>query len=107
MLVLIHAAKSMPGPARDFAVDLALEGLISFTSPEAMPRGVIIARASLVGCVRVEGLSPEQLSGQGGWEGVLGDYTAGRYAWLLADVEQLPEYVEAGGKLGLWEGPDL
>jgi len=32
-----------------------------------------------------------------------GDYTPGRYAWLLTDVQMLPEPVPAKGALGLWE----
>jgi len=32
-----------------------------------------------------------------------GDYTPGRYAWILADVKLLPEPVPARGALGLWE----
>lgn len=32
-----------------------------------------------------------------------GDFTPGRYAWLLADVEALAEPVPARGRQGLWE----
>ena len=31
-----------------------------------------------------------------------GDFTPGRYAWLLADVEALPEPIPARGRQGLW-----
>jgi hypothetical protein len=36
-------------------------------------------------------------------EKAFGDYTPGRYAWLLADVRRLPEPIPARGALGLWE----
>jgi len=38
-----------------------------------------------------------------------GDYTPGRYAWLLADVQALAVPVPAKGALGLWEwsAPEL
>lgn len=36
-------------------------------------------------------------------EFAFGDYSAGRYAWLLADVLALPEPIPAKGALGLWE----
>lgn len=36
-------------------------------------------------------------------ERAFGDYTPGRYAWLLTDVEMLPEPIPAKGSLGLWE----
>jgi activating signal cointegrator 1 len=32
-----------------------------------------------------------------------GDFTPGRYGWLLADIVPLPEPVPAKGKQGLWE----
>jgi activating signal cointegrator 1 len=32
-----------------------------------------------------------------------GDYTRGRYAWILANVKTLPKPIPAKGKLGLWE----
>jgi hypothetical protein len=36
-------------------------------------------------------------------ERAFGDYTPGRYAWLLKDVRHLPAPMAAKGKLGLWE----
>lgn len=36
-------------------------------------------------------------------EYAFGDYTPGRYAWLLSDVQVLPEPIPAKGQLGLWE----
>jgi hypothetical protein len=34
-----------------------------------------------------------------------GDYRAGRFAWLLADIRALPEPIPARGALGLWDVP--
>lgn len=36
-------------------------------------------------------------------EAAFGDYTPGRFAWILADVVKLPEPIPARGALGLWE----
>jgi len=36
-------------------------------------------------------------------ERAFGDYAEGRFAWLLADIEPLPEPIPAKGALGLWE----
>lgn len=36
-------------------------------------------------------------------ERAFGDYTPGRYAWILNDVQPLSEPVPAKGALGLWE----
>ncbi len=32
-----------------------------------------------------------------------GDYTPGRYMWLLDSIQMLPEPIQAKGALGLWE----
>lgn len=36
-------------------------------------------------------------------ESSFGDYTPGRFAWILADVQKLPDPIPAKGALGLWE----
>lgn len=38
-----------------------------------------------------------------GNELAFGNYAAGRYAWLLANVRALPEPIRVPGQLGLWE----
>lgn len=32
-----------------------------------------------------------------------GDYTPGRYAWVLREIVRLPKPIPARGSLGLWE----
>jgi hypothetical protein len=36
-------------------------------------------------------------------EFAFGDYSPGRYAWILDEVEMLPEPISAKGMLGLWD----
>ncbi|HOV79542.1 MAG TPA: ASCH domain-containing protein [Bacillota bacterium] len=36
-------------------------------------------------------------------EFVFGDYTPGRFAWILGDVQSLPKSIPAKGNQGLWE----
>lgn len=38
-----------------------------------------------------------------GNERAFGNYSAGRFAWLLGNVQALPEPIPAKGALGLWE----
>jgi hypothetical protein len=75
-----------------------------------LPFGAIVATCELVDCVPttyvrqikivhihgLEWLWTEQ-------EKAFGDYTPGRFAWLLANVKMLPEPIPAKGALGLWE----
>lgn len=89
-----------------------------------MPRGAIIATCNLTNVVRIPTtprhfprgvanghplasypmvIPPHQPPFQDSNEYFFGDYTPGRYAWLLHDVVMLPEPVPAKGQLGLWE----
>lgn len=70
-----------------------------------LPRGCIVAVATLTDCLRIGGLfhgeftppDPETP------EYHFGDYTAGRYAWILRHVVALSDPLPARGALGLWE----
>lgn len=77
-----------------------------------MPLGAIVAICELVDCVPTAGQHNENGSGPKyadfvheltDQEKAFGDYTPGRYAWLLADVKPLPEPIPAKGALSLWE----
>jgi hypothetical protein len=86
------------------------------------PLGAVIATCNLVDCLLIEedGLYHEfktQFVGQAintlervaplpsEPELSFGDYTSGRYAWLLSDVRQV-EPVRCKGMLGLWNLPE-
>jgi len=86
-------------------------------SGHAMPLGSIVAVAELVGCRRMvtKGLN----SGELGFyriegesvafetvteeEKLFGDWQSGRYAWELANVEELETPIPVKGAQGLWE----
>ncbi|HEV8596799.1 MAG TPA: ASCH domain-containing protein [Candidatus Dormibacteraeota bacterium] len=98
----IHAAKSFPEYAQAFALTsrfvrarLDDAELISLK----IPFGAIVAVAQLVEVVPtqtvVDSLSQE--------ERALGDYAAGRWAWLLAKIEPLTPPIECRGGVGLWD----
>lgn len=85
-------------------------------SIDKMPRGAIVATCELVDCVPSETImaafgayGPEdQSGGRRLWpltdqELAFGDYSPGRYAWLLADVKPLATPIPAKGALGLWD----
>lgn len=70
-----------------------------------LPRGAIVAVADLRGVIPVTGIRQHTLID---WpltdqERAFGDYSPGRYAWLLADVRPLRAPIPAKGALGLWE----
>ncbi len=70
----------------------------SASNPFGLPLGAVIAVALLVDVQRItRAHAPAEP------ERSFGDYTPGRFAWLLDHVRLLPEPVAAKGALGLWE----
>lgn len=128
----IHAAKGIAGmDAKEYAwLCMRTEPFRSalfaagYTLASLLPRGVIVATCRLVS---VREITPahantEYAAALTGWrwtgpgalgeeyeyqitpeERAFGDYSPGRYAWLLADVKALASPVPARGALGLWE----
>jgi hypothetical protein len=95
-------------PFKSVLRDAGAAGLISEYIDD-YPRGAIVAVAELCYC------QPMPDDGSIGWnfngnewvitdqERAFGDYTPGRFAWLLADVRPLATPIPAKGALGLWE----
>lgn len=72
--------------------------------------GMIIAKCNLIDCEKIlinrdyAGYavlenSSREISGN---EYHFGDYTPGRWAWILEDIEMLKEPIPAKGKLSIW-----
>lgn len=66
---------------------------------DTLPTKAIVAVARLHDCVLTETLIPGPL------EEHFGDYTPGRYAWRLADIQPLTEPVPVPGHHKLWTVP--
>lgn len=119
--IAIHAAKGITGADLDWFFD-CYEALDAFEQAgwvgwsgyrpkvkDAFPgtRGSIIATATLVDCVRFYG-GIDTYVAQGRRfsltqrERAFGDFTPGRYGFLLTDVVRLPQPVPVKGALGLW-----
>lgn len=60
--------------------------------------GCVIAIAELMDCVEVR---PDNVPS--GPERYFGDYTRGRFMWVLRDVKRLKKPIPARGYQGLWE----
>jgi len=119
--LLIHAAAGL-GPVggihglvdvcrQDYFFDALMSaGIVAVA--DTLPRGAIVAVCYLDKVLPIEVpvlgrswtnlercVNPVDLTDQ---ERAFGDYSAGRYAWLLADIRALPEPIPAKGALGLW-----
>lgn len=83
-----------------------VEGL----AKRALPFGAIVAVCELVDClpIKIYSIGDSAINGASypiptEPERSFGDYSVGRFAWLLADIHTLPEPIPAKGALGLWE----
>jgi len=102
----IHAAKGFPRWAIElcftepFASALRQAGI---RTPGDLPRGVLLAKGILDDCQYIGRLMGVYAFKIGEPELSFGDYTPGRYAWLLDGMEPLPEPIPYKGSLGLFE----
>lgn len=89
-------------------------------APDVLPLGAIVAICELTAVARIDHYEPwpdEYDAQQRGPflnfgstgqplpdepERSFGDYSVGRYAWILTNIRALPEPIPANGALGLW-----
>jgi activating signal cointegrator 1 len=100
--ILIHASAGKKELYRelllDFHQEFDLRGLPNYRD---LPFGAIIGSTNLVDTKHVEEFSGLlELTHQ---ERIFGDYSPGRYGWMLEGLEKLPYPIPAKGKLGIWE----
>lgn len=102
----IHAAKSFPRTAR---LQCYYEPFVSTMKAyytalgvpwnddwwKTLPTGAVIGVGNLAGTFSVESLHPTEL------ERAFGDYSPGRYGWLLEGMHPIKP-VPVSGALGLW-----
>ncbi len=107
--IAIHAAKGFPRWAKDTMDEEPFRSVLSgydITSGNEtqgnLPRGAIVAVADILSVLATDDpalkLTPK--------ESAFGDYTPGRFAWLLVYIRQLDEPIPCRGALGLWTVPE-
>jgi hypothetical protein len=119
--IAIHATKSIPAWVRKllrgFAELLGIEeygGSWLYNLERGIgPFGKVLATAKLAACIEIINkdefyeMAYADMGTQwyviDGNEYHFGDYTPGRWAWILEDIQPLPEPVPAKGMQGLWE----
>jgi hypothetical protein len=110
----IHAAKAFPEWAQDTCYEQPfLRVLLALgVTLGQLPRGYVIATCKLVNVIPTQALVclsgfsddyPELATPQ---ELALGDYSEGRWAWILEDINPLPHPLSAKGSLSLWDWED-
>lgn len=112
----IHAAKRWDEAVRAAAIanhHIAVAmSAVGLTAWDVLPRGAVVATCELVDCqptasgVTLDGwIAGGVLWELTPYERAFGDYTPGRYAWLLADVKPLPTPIPMRGAQGLFDLP--
>lgn len=105
--IYIHAGKKID---RDFCYEDIPKRVLNMHgyNTNNLPTGVIIAKAKLVDCAKVveskEGgavLEGDKIYTVGSYEFYFGDYTLGRYGWILEDIEVI-DPIPAKGQLSIW-----
>jgi hypothetical protein len=107
----IHAGKAMTEDGRELFYRLRHRGIhLGADRLEDLPRGAVVAVGRLAYCYHAEFLTGP---GRHIWhqvaaplEELLGDFSAGRFAWLLSDVRPVRPPVSCRGFQRLWRLPD-
>ncbi|MBE6145399.1 MAG: ASCH domain-containing protein [Firmicutes bacterium] len=98
--IYIHASlKKVPKK------DERINNLITLLKDKDFKYGHIIAEATLVDCIYMdeEFISKIKNNNQ---EYICGEYSIGRYAWVLEDIKELSKPIPAKGSLGIWNYND-
>ena len=109
----IHASKKwsyeLARMCREPYFDPAL-GVKGYSNPDDLPRGCIVATCTLDDCCAIGDqlggciwLNGNRLPLPAYPERAFGDYTPGRWAWMLKNIRPLTEPIPAKGAQGFWE----
>ena len=85
--------------------DERINNLITLLKDKDFKYGHIIAEATLVDCIYMDEdfISKIKNNNQ---EYICGEYSIGRYAWVLEDIKELSKPIPAKGSLGIWNYND-
>lgn len=85
--------------------DERINNLVSLLKDKDFKYGHIIAEAELVDCIYMDENFLKEIK-KNNQEYICGEYSLGRYAWVLRDIKILKEPIPAKGNLGIWNYND-
>lgn len=98
--IYIHASlKKVPKK------DERINNLITLLKDKDFKYGHIIAEATLVDCIYMDEKFISKIKNNN-QEYICGEYSIGRYAWVLEDIKELSKPIPAKGSLGIWNYND-
>lgn len=77
--------------------------LIKLFDEDELQYGSIICKCELVDCIKITEEYAEYIKNNDYQQYICGDYTVGRYAWILKNIEPLDRVIPAKGKLYIWK----
>lgn len=81
----------------------AKASLIEFANrADIFPTGAIIGKANLINCVFIDEQICRLIKEQHPDEYMFGDFTPGRYAWVMENAVFFDDPILASGKQGVW-----
>ena len=110
----IHAAKGFPRDARALCRKRPCRDALAaggYTTADALPRGAIVAVVTLESLLVCGPSTLEEIRARSkrgelpAHEADFGDFSDGRYGFVLNDVSRVDPPVPARGMLGFWEVP--
>ena len=120
--IAIHSAKNFPKKCRSLCIQQPFQSTLDNRDPMDLPLGFIIAVAEVHDCIKMTSELPKLLGKQvrltyfDGYsmsdkhidrmEFCFGDFSIGRVAWELSNVQQLAKPIPCKGALGLWTVPE-
>lgn len=96
-VLYIHASKKKIGNRIDNRIELK-----NMVGNDEMNYGLIICKCKLVDCIEMTEEYIEKIKKEFPDQYICGEYSVGRFAWILEDVEELKNKIETNGKLGIW-----
>jgi hypothetical protein len=112
--LVIHSAKGFPADARQLCSETPYRQMLArhgHTSVSTLPIGAIIAVAELVDVMQFTRGSLREVRARARagelpeHEADFGDFSPGRFGWVLENVRALRDPIPARGMLGLWQVP--
>lgn len=104
--IAIHATKGglSKRDEREFLKDPVFHAALG-SLVDDLPRGAIVCTAVLSRCRAITTMHARELAQRNPREFTFGDYTPGRYAWVLEDVQPVDPPVPCKGSQGIFDAP--
>lgn len=112
--IAIHAGKNFTPAARGFFYSQPFNKVLKdagFVTAHDLPLGAIVAVATLTDVISTTDVRMDRLlcpsDGTYSPESEFGDFSDGRFAWVLDDVQRVRPEILCNGRQGLWHAPPI